>query len=73
MIFFACPKKAHANFTLAVARRGIVSNCSGKETGATMRIILIDDELNIRRNVVPVLKGMGHDVVEAHDGAEGKR
>ena len=30
-----------------------------------MRIILIDDELNIRRNVVPVLKGMGHDVVAA--------
>jgi two-component system, NtrC family, response regulator AlgB len=30
-----------------------------------MRIILIDDELNIRRTVVPVLKGMGHDVVAA--------
>ena len=30
-----------------------------------MRIILIDDELNIRRAVVPVLKGMGHDVVAA--------
>ena len=30
-----------------------------------MRIILIDDDLNIRRAVVPVLKGMGHDVVAA--------
>jgi NtrC-family two-component system response regulator AlgB len=30
-----------------------------------MRIILIDDELNIRRTIVPVLKGMGHDVVAA--------
>ena len=30
-----------------------------------MRIILIDDELNIRRTVVPVLKGMNHDVVAA--------
>ncbi len=30
-----------------------------------MRIILIDDDLNIRRTVVPVLKGMGHDVVAA--------
>jgi len=30
-----------------------------------MRIILIDDDLNVRRTVVPVLKGMGHDVVAA--------
>ena len=30
-----------------------------------MRIILIDDDLNIRRTVVPVLKSMGHDVVAA--------
>ena len=30
-----------------------------------MRIILIDDELNIRRTVVPVLKSMNHDVVAA--------
>jgi len=33
-----------------------------------MRIILIDDDLNIRRAVVPVLKGMGHDVVAAANG-----
>jgi NtrC-family two-component system response regulator AlgB len=33
-----------------------------------MRIILIDDELNIRRTVVPVLQGMGHDVVAAANG-----
>src|SRR5688572_11238097 len=37
---------------------------SGKGAN-TMRIILIDDELNIRRTVVPVLKGMNHDVVAA--------
>jgi NtrC-family two-component system response regulator AlgB len=30
-----------------------------------MRIILIDDELNIRRTVVPVLKSMNHEVVAA--------
>ena len=30
-----------------------------------MRIILIDDELNIRRTVVPVLKSMNHDVIAA--------
>jgi two-component system, NtrC family, response regulator AlgB len=30
-----------------------------------MRIILIDDDLNFRRVVVPVLKGMGYDVVAA--------
>jgi NtrC-family two-component system response regulator AlgB len=33
-----------------------------------MRIILIDDELNVRRTVVPVLKGMGHEVVAAANG-----
>jgi NtrC-family two-component system response regulator AlgB len=30
-----------------------------------MRIIVIDDELNLRRNIVPVLKGMGHEVSAA--------
>ena len=34
-----------------------------------MRIILIDDELNIRRTVVPVLKSMNHDVVAAATAA----
>src|ERR1051325_12013538 len=33
-----------------------------------MRIILIDDELKIRRPIVPVLKGMGYDVVAAANG-----
>jgi NtrC-family two-component system response regulator AlgB len=30
-----------------------------------MRIIVIDDELNLRRTIVPVLKGMGHEVSAA--------
>jgi NtrC-family two-component system response regulator AlgB len=30
-----------------------------------MRIMVIDDELNLRRTIVPVLKSMGHDVAAA--------
>jgi len=30
-----------------------------------MRIIVIDDDLNLRRTIVPVLKGMGYDVAAA--------
>ncbi|HMJ88610.1 MAG TPA: sigma-54 dependent transcriptional regulator [Candidatus Acidoferrum sp.] len=43
-----------------------MSNGSGKEKEKyQMRIIVIDDELNLRRTIVPVLKSMGHEVAAA--------
>src|SRR5437879_5041715 len=58
-----------ANVSHARQRRAILAAMQPRKSSGTMRVLIVDDEENIRRTTAVVLEGMGHETVGADSAA----